>query len=90
MTVKPHPTLIPQPGILDIAAYVGGESAIPGANRVIKLSSNENPLGPSPRATEAMTGALGRLAAYPDGGHAALRPARRTRTKWPCAGPKPA
>lgn len=73
MTVKPHPTLIPQPGILDIAAYVGGESAIPGANRVIKLSSNENPLGPSPRATEAMTGALGRLAAYPDGGHAALR-----------------
>ena len=58
MTVKPHPTLVPQPGILDIAAYVGGESKSPGANRVIKLSSNENPHGPSPKALEAMTDAL--------------------------------
>ena len=66
MTVKPHPTPVPQPGILDIAAYVGGESKIPGANRVIKLSSNENPHGPSPKALEAMTDALGKLAAYPD------------------------
>ena len=36
---------IPRPGILDIEAYVGGEAAIPGANRVIRLASNENPLG---------------------------------------------
>ena len=69
----PHPKIRPQPGILSIAAYVGGESAIPGANRVIKLSSNENPFGPSSRAREAFAAAADRLAVYPDGGHAALR-----------------
>tara|TARA_R110000751_G_scaffold2281_12_gene12060 strand:- start:824 stop:1960 length:1137 start_codon:yes stop_codon:yes gene_type:complete len=72
-TVQPHPTIRPQPGILDIAAYVGGESKIPGANRVIKLSSNENPYGPSPRVSEAFAAAGAALAAYPDGGHASLR-----------------
>ena len=73
MTAAPHPQIAPQPGILAIAPYVGGESAIPGANRVIKLSSNENPFGPSPRAKEAFLGAADRLAVYPDGGHARLR-----------------
>ncbi len=67
--------IAPQPGVLDIAPYVGGESAIPGANRIIKLSSNENPLGPSPRAIEAYQAEAGRLAIYPDGGHARLRAA---------------
>ena len=33
--------LSPRPGILDITPYVGGESTIPGLNRVIKLASNE-------------------------------------------------
>ena len=37
----------PQPGILDIAPYVGGESSIPGVDRIIKLASNEGALGPS-------------------------------------------
>jgi histidinol-phosphate aminotransferase len=68
-----HPTITPQPGLLDIAPYVGGESGIPGANRVIKLSSNENPFGPSPRAVEAYRAEADRLALYPDGGHARLR-----------------
>lgn len=70
---EPHPTIRPQPGILDIAPYVGGESKIPGANRVVKLSSNENPHGPSPRAAEAFGQAAGKLASYPDGGHVSLR-----------------
>ncbi len=35
---------------------------------IIKLASNENPLGPSPRAVAAMEGALGRAHLYPDGG----------------------
>ncbi|MFO7854083.1 MAG: histidinol-phosphate transaminase [Paracoccaceae bacterium] len=73
MTAETAPRPIPQPGILDIAPYVGGESKVAGANRVIKLSSNENPLGPSPRAREAFAAAAGGLAVYPDGGHAALR-----------------
>jgi histidinol-phosphate aminotransferase len=33
----------------------------------IKLASNENPLGPSPRAVEAIRGALDSLHLYPDG-----------------------
>lgn len=71
--IPPHPTIRPQPGILDIAAYVGGESKIPGANRVVKLSSNENPYGPSPKVAAAFAEAGGKLASYPDGGHAELR-----------------
>ena len=41
--------ITPKPGIQDISLYVGGESQISGRKDVIKLSSNENPLGPSPR-----------------------------------------
>ncbi len=48
----------PRPGILDIAPYVGGEASIAGRNRAIRLASNENPLGASPRAKAAYT-ALG-------------------------------
>ena len=44
---------IPRQGILDIAPYVPGTSALPGAHSVIKLSSNETPFGPSPAAVEA-------------------------------------
>lgn len=38
-----------------------------GIKDVIKLASNENPLGPSPRAIEAVRDALANLAIYPDG-----------------------
>ncbi len=69
----PHPTIAPRPGVLSIAPYVGGESKAPGANRVIKLSSNENPLGPSPRAIEAFKAAADKLPLYPDGGATGLR-----------------
>ena len=67
--------LKPRPGIMDIAAYVGGESSIAGHARVIKLSSNENPLGPSPRAIEAFKALADRLHEYPDGGSTRLREA---------------
>jgi histidinol-phosphate aminotransferase len=65
----------PRPGILDVAAYVGGESSIPGRNRVIRLASNENPLGPSPRAAAAYAGLENELQRYPDGAASALREA---------------
>jgi len=39
-----------------------------GLDRVAKLASNENPLGPSPRALEAIVHALGGLNYYPNGG----------------------
>ena len=43
----------PRPGVLDIEAYVPGKSKAPGVAKVFKLSSNETPLGPSPRAIAA-------------------------------------
>lgn len=67
--------LTPRPGIMDIAAYVGGESSLAGHERVIKLSSNENPLGPSPKAVEAYRAMADRLHEYPDGGASRLRAA---------------
>jgi histidinol-phosphate aminotransferase len=65
----------PRPGVLDIAPYVPGTSALPGAHPVIKLSSNETPFGPSPRAIEAYLAAVERLSRYPDGSARALREA---------------
>ena len=41
---------MPQPGILDIAPYTPGKSGAPGLTKVFKLSANETPLGPSPKA----------------------------------------
>lgn len=62
-----------QPGILDIALYVGGASAVPGRSEVLKLSSNENPYGPSPAAQAALVAAAGALHRYPNTDHAPLR-----------------
>jgi histidinol-phosphate aminotransferase len=58
---------VPRPGILDIAAYVPGKEHAPGVARVFKLSSNETPLGPSPKAIEAFKHAAEHLELYPDG-----------------------
>jgi len=63
----------PRPGILDIQPYVGGESSVPGHNRVVRLASNENPLGASPRAVAAYEALKAELHRYPDGGAMALR-----------------
>lgn len=63
----------PRPGILDIAPYKGGKSASEGAARVIKLSSNEGALGPSPKAIEALRKTADKLHRYPEGGCEALR-----------------
>lgn len=61
--------------IYDIDAYVPGRSKLPGDGPVIKLSSNETPLGPSPRAVEAYVAAAQTLDRYPDGSATALREA---------------
>ena len=62
-----------QPGIMDIAPYVGGESDIDGAEKIIKLSSNEGALGPSPEASETYAALQRELHRYPDGECTALR-----------------
>ncbi|KUF10568.1 histidinol-phosphate transaminase [Pseudoponticoccus marisrubri] len=65
----------PQPGLMDIALYVGGKSHIDGVANVIKLSSNENPFGPSPAAQEAVKRSVHELHRYPSTDHAELRTA---------------
>jgi histidinol-phosphate aminotransferase len=65
----------PRPGVLDIDPYVPGKSSAPGVARVIKLSSNETPLGPSPKAIAAYKAVAAHLEDYPDGASTALREA---------------
>ena len=73
MTVLERPQ--PRPGVLKIQAYVPGKSHAPGVAKVFKLSSNETPLGASPKAIEAY-GTVGRhLEDYPDGASSELREA---------------
>ena len=69
-----HPTITPQPGILDISLYVSGKARVDGAqNRVTKLSANENPHGPGPAARAAYAAAVEGLGVYPETDHAGLR-----------------
>ena len=68
-------TIAPQPGILEIAPYQGGASHLAGRTDVLKLSSNENPHGPSPAAVAALKGAAETLNRYPSTDHASLRAA---------------
>ena len=66
-------TLTPRPGILEVTPYVGGEASISGRNRAIRLASNENPLGASPRAAAAYAALRDELHRYPDGAARELR-----------------
>ena len=65
----------PRPGVLAIDPYVPGKSTAPGVARVFKLSSNETPLGPSPRALAAYHAVGEHLQDYPDGDSTPLREA---------------
>ena len=66
-------------GVLAIDAYVPGRSAVATTAKVHKLSSNESPLGPSPRAKEAYRRIADDLGHYPDGSATQLREAIGTR-----------
>ena len=65
----------PQPGILEIALYEGGKSVIAGQTNIVKLSSNENPAGPSAKAKEAFARSVHQLHRYPATDHLPLRTA---------------
>lgn len=74
------------PQLRDLAVYEPGkpieETARElgaDASKIIKLASNENPLGPSPKALAAMRGALESANLYPDGGGYYLREALAAR-----------
>ena len=64
---------VPRPGVLDIQAYVPGKSGAAGVAKIYKLSSNETPLGPSPKAVAAAKAVD--LEFYPDGAATKLREA---------------
>lgn len=53
-----------RPEIVGMAPYKPGEQ--PGAAKVIKLNTNENPYPPSPKVREAIVQATERLERYPD------------------------
>lgn len=70
----------PQPGIMEIALYEGGKAKLEGHAEVLKLSSNENPLGAGPAALDALRGLVSgnggaELHRYPSTDHAELRAA---------------
>ena len=67
---------VPNPGILDIAPYTPGKSPVaePG-RKVFKLSANETPFGPSPKAIAAYQAAGAHLEDYPEGSSRVLREA---------------
>lgn len=68
-------TVMPRPSIFAVEPYVGGESKIPGVNRIVKLSSNEGAFGPPPGAIEAIRAMAAEAHRYPDGGAKAIREA---------------
>ena len=67
--------ITPQPGIMDISLYQSGAAHVAGISNSIKLSSNENPLGPSDLAIEAYKRAAFDLHRYPSSDHSSLRTA---------------
>ena len=69
------PKIQPQPGIMDIELYQAGSSHATGAENTVKLSSNENPFGPSPAAIEALGKTAHMLHRYPSTDHLPLRKA---------------
>ena len=74
------------PDILSLTPYVPGKPIEElqrelGLSRVVKLASNENPIGPSPKALAVLSEAASTLNRYPDGGGHQLRTALAGRWK---------
>ena len=63
----------PKPWIMGIAPYIPGRSTTDDGRKVVKLSSNENPLGTSQKARDAFLTAATSLERYPDAGATELR-----------------
>lgn len=79
------------PGVRQLAPYVPGKPIAElerelGITDIVKLASNENPLGPSPRALAAARDALAEMTLYPDGSGFALKSALAARFSVPVAG----
>src|SRR5438105_11585127 len=67
---------VPNHGILDIAPDTPGKGPVPEpGGKVFKLSANETPFGPSPKAIAAYKHAAEHLEDYPEGTSRVLREA---------------
>ncbi len=78
------------PHLRDLALYEPGKPIEETAresglrpDQIVKLASNENPLGPSPAVRRAMETALGQANYYPDGGGFHLRAALAEKFQLP-------
>lgn len=79
---------IARPAIFRIPPYIPGKPSEEverelGLTGVLKLASNENPLGPSPRAQAALVASAGAIHVYPDAGAFRLREALAARLGRP-------
>lgn len=72
-SARTRPT--PRAGVMAIEAYVPGKSSAPAGIKLVKLSSNETPLGPSPGAIAAFKALADKLELYPEGTAQRLREA---------------
>ena len=63
---KKNNLLNPKRGINTIKLYKGGISKVDGLEKIIKLSSNESPFGPSQKAIEAYLKSSDKLSRYPE------------------------
>ncbi|MCX8505625.1 MAG: histidinol-phosphate transaminase [Alphaproteobacteria bacterium] len=70
-----HSMPIARPGVLKISPYVGGDRGAESGKKLIRLASNENNYGPSPKAIAAYQSRASLLHRYPDGSSADLRAA---------------
>lgn len=78
----------PRPAVQKLAPYVPGRpieevEAQYGITGAVKLASNENPLGPSPKALAAALEATASVHLYPDGSGTFLRRALAARHRFP-------
>jgi histidinol-phosphate aminotransferase len=64
-----------KPYIQNLPAYKSPKLTRQQPTGIVKLSSNENPLGPSPKAMAALQAAISEIHRYPDAGAVALRSA---------------
>lgn len=67
-----NPQKLAVPGVRELSPYQPGKPIGElqrefGLARIVKLASNENPLGPSPKALHALEQAINGIALYPDG-----------------------
>ena len=79
---------VPSPVVETLPVYVPGRSIESvrqefGVDDILKLASNENPLGPGKAAMRALAAAARKMAVYPDGLAGALLPGLARIWDWP-------